>query len=161
MSPRAESFNRATPCSTVIRCHPPCIGFNWFGCCQAAMTCYLRIDPPGADEDDVMTLSACLSWPLLWPKIQIRWGAGTPPQRQHHQSCRRQAMARPPQRYRTCRTCIWHRIWTCIGHRILTMTTTAMVHLPTSISTLPNMGTMTNSWGLLLKNPTLQKTIAI
>ena len=37
--------------------------------------------PPGADEDDVMTLSACLSWPLLWPKSQIRLGAGdTTPQ---------------------------------------------------------------------------------
>lgn len=37
--------------------------------------------PHGADEDDVMTLSACLSWPLLWPKSQIRLGAGdTTPQ---------------------------------------------------------------------------------
>ena len=34
------------------------------------------IRPAGADEDDVMTLSACLSWPLLWPKSQIRLGAG-------------------------------------------------------------------------------------
>ena len=32
--------------------------------------------PVGADDDDVMTLSACLSWPLLWPKSQIRLGAG-------------------------------------------------------------------------------------
>ena len=32
--------------------------------------------PSGADEDDVMTLSACVSWPLLWPKSQIRLGAG-------------------------------------------------------------------------------------
>ena len=37
--------------------------------------------PAGADEDDVITLSACLSWPLLWPKSQIRLGAGdTTPQ---------------------------------------------------------------------------------
>ncbi|KAI5015752.1 hypothetical protein ZWY2020_057142 [Hordeum vulgare] len=37
--------------------------------------------PAGADKDDVMTLSACLSWPLLWPKSQIRLGAGdTTPQ---------------------------------------------------------------------------------
>ena len=34
------------------------------------------IRPIGADDDDVMTLSACLSWPLLWPKSQIRLGAG-------------------------------------------------------------------------------------
>ena len=34
------------------------------------------IRPVGADEDDVMTLSACLSWPLLWPKSQIHLGAG-------------------------------------------------------------------------------------
>ena len=26
------------------------------------------IRPIGADDDDVMNLSACLSWPLLWPK---------------------------------------------------------------------------------------------
>ena len=39
------------------------------------------IRPVGADDDDVMTLSACLSWPLLWPKSQIRLGAGdTTPQ---------------------------------------------------------------------------------
>ncbi|KAI4997712.1 hypothetical protein ZWY2020_053054 [Hordeum vulgare] len=38
-------------------------------------------DPAGADKDDVMTLSACLSWPLLWPKRHIRLGAGdTTPQ---------------------------------------------------------------------------------
>ena len=29
------------------------------------------IQPMGADDDDVMNLSACLSWPLLWPKSQI------------------------------------------------------------------------------------------
>ena len=34
------------------------------------------IRPAGVDEDDVMTLSACVSWPLLWPKSQIRLGAG-------------------------------------------------------------------------------------
>ena len=34
------------------------------------------IRPAGADEDDVMTLSACVSWPLLWPKSQIRLGVG-------------------------------------------------------------------------------------
>ena len=34
------------------------------------------IRPAGADEDDLMTISACLSWPLLWPKSQIRLGAG-------------------------------------------------------------------------------------
>ena len=33
------------------------------------------IRPIGADDDDVMNLSACLSWPLLWPKSQIRLGA--------------------------------------------------------------------------------------
>ena len=39
------------------------------------------IRPAGADEDDVMTLSACVSWPLLWLKSQIRLGAGdTTPQ---------------------------------------------------------------------------------
>ena len=39
------------------------------------------IRPVGADDEDVMTLSACLSWPLLWPKSQIRLGAGdTTPQ---------------------------------------------------------------------------------
>ena len=39
------------------------------------------IRPAGADEDDVMTLSTCVSWPLLWPKSQIRLGAGdTTPQ---------------------------------------------------------------------------------
>ena len=37
--------------------------------------------PPGADDDDVMTLSACYNWSLLWPKSQIRLGAGdTTPQ---------------------------------------------------------------------------------
>ncbi|KAI4972757.1 hypothetical protein ZWY2020_003682 [Hordeum vulgare] len=37
--------------------------------------------PVGADEDDVMTLSACLNWSMLWPKSQIRLGAGdTTPQ---------------------------------------------------------------------------------
>ena len=37
--------------------------------------------PHGADEDDVMTLGACISWPMLWPKSQIRLGAGdTTPQ---------------------------------------------------------------------------------
>ena len=34
------------------------------------------IRPVGADDEDVMTLSACLSWPLLWPKSRIRLGAG-------------------------------------------------------------------------------------
>ena len=39
------------------------------------------IRPTGADEDDLMTLSACLSWPLLLPKSHIRLGAGdTTPQ---------------------------------------------------------------------------------
>eukprot|EP00494_Astrolonche_serrata_P019951 UN20166 len=75
-----------------------------------------------------MTLSACLSWPLLWPKSQIRLGRGTPPDKQDRQSCRRRAMARTPQRYRTCRTSLWHRIWTCIWHRIRTTTTTTTVH---------------------------------
>src|SRR3954468_526243 len=38
--------------------------------------------PHGADEEDVMTLGACFNWPLLWPKSQIRLGAGgTPPQK--------------------------------------------------------------------------------
>ena len=69
------------------------------------------IRPAGADEEDDMTLSACVNWPLLWPKSQIRLGAGdVPPHRQDRQSCRRQAMARTPQRYRTCRTSLWHRI---------------------------------------------------
>ena len=36
---------------------------------------------PRADKDDVMTLSACISWSMLWPKSQIRLGAGdTTPQ---------------------------------------------------------------------------------
>ena len=34
------------------------------------------IRPTGADEDDVMALSACVSWPLLWPKSQIHLGVG-------------------------------------------------------------------------------------
>ena len=39
------------------------------------------IRPTGTDEDDLMTLSTCLSWPLLWPKIYIRLGTGdTTPQ---------------------------------------------------------------------------------
>ena len=39
------------------------------------------IQPAGADEEDLMTISVCLSWPLLWPKSQIRLGAGdTTPQ---------------------------------------------------------------------------------
>ena len=39
------------------------------------------IRPAGADEDDMVALSACVSWPLLWPKSQIRLGAGdTTPQ---------------------------------------------------------------------------------
>ena len=33
------------------------------------------IRPAGADEDDVMTLSTCLSWPLVWLKSQIHLGA--------------------------------------------------------------------------------------
>ena len=41
------------------------------------------IQPVGADEEDLVTLSACMSWPLLWPKSQIRLGQGTPPQGQH------------------------------------------------------------------------------
>ena len=39
------------------------------------------IRPAGADEEDEMTLSTCVNWPLLWPKSQIRLGAGhTTPQ---------------------------------------------------------------------------------
>ena len=39
------------------------------------------IRPAGANEEDEMTLSACVNWPLLWPKSQIRLGAGdTTPQ---------------------------------------------------------------------------------
>ena len=39
------------------------------------------IRPDGDDEDDVIILSACISWPLLSPKSQIRLGAGdTTPQ---------------------------------------------------------------------------------
>ena len=39
------------------------------------------VRPAGADEEDEMTLSACVNWPLLWPKSQIRLGAGdTTPQ---------------------------------------------------------------------------------
>ena len=39
------------------------------------------IRPARANGDDVMTLSACLSWPLLGPKSQICLGAGdTTPQ---------------------------------------------------------------------------------
>ena len=102
--------------------------------------------PPGADEDDVMTRSACLSWPLLWPKSQIRLGAGGTTPQQDCQSCWCQAMARTPQCCRTCRTTLWHRI--------RTETTTTTVHLPKSISTLPNMGKLTSSAGLFLKNPT-------
>ena len=35
------------PVFTVIRCHPPCIGFNWFGCCQATLNFYPHFDPLG------------------------------------------------------------------------------------------------------------------
>ena len=39
------------------------------------------IRPTGADEEDEMTLSTCVNWPLLWPKSQIHLGAGdTTPQ---------------------------------------------------------------------------------
>ena len=39
------------------------------------------IRPAGADEEEEMTLSVCVSWPLLWPKSQIHLGAGdTTPQ---------------------------------------------------------------------------------
>ena len=34
------------------------------------------VRPAGADEEDEMTLSACVNWPLLWPKSQIRLGGG-------------------------------------------------------------------------------------
>ena len=116
------------------------------------------IRPAGADDYDVMTLSACVSWPLLWPKSQIRLGAGdttaktTPPVVP--------APSRPHGKTAvTVRTSLCHWIQTCIWHRIRTTTTT--IHLATSISTLPNMGTMVTSWGLLLKKPTQQKMCAI
>ena len=36
------------------------------------LSCFDDMLPPyrphGGDEDDVMTLSACISWPMLWPK---------------------------------------------------------------------------------------------
>ena len=32
--------------------------------------------PLGANEHDVMTLNAYLGWSMLWPKSQIRLGAG-------------------------------------------------------------------------------------
>ena len=39
------------------------------------------IRPAGADKEDEMTLSACVSWPLLWLKSQIRlWAGDTTPQ---------------------------------------------------------------------------------
>ena len=41
--------------------------------------------PHGADEDDVMTLTACIIWPMLWPKSQIRLGAGDTTPQQHRQ----------------------------------------------------------------------------
>ena len=42
---------------------------------------YPPISTAGPDEEDAMTLSACVSWPMLWPKSQIRLGAGdTTPQ---------------------------------------------------------------------------------
>ena len=105
--------------------------------------------PPAADEDDVMSLSACIGWSILWPEGQMRWGGGdttpqtTPP-----------GVPAPSQ-----------------GKTPATLPDMPDMHmaqdpdddddgtLPMSISTSTNMGTMTNSWGLLLKNPTLQKTI--
>src|SRR3954471_18862010 len=101
------------------------------------------IRPVGADDDDVMTLSACLiGWPLLWPKSQIRLGAGdttpktTPPvvpapSRPHGKT----AATVPEIPMPLIQTCIWHRI----------RTTTTTIHLPTSIGTLPIMGTMATS----------------
>ena len=105
--------------------------------------------PPGADEDDVMTLSACVSWPLLWPKSQIRLGAGdttpqtTPPVVSAPSHGKTAAMLPP----------------SADPDMHMAQDPATTVHLPTSVSTSTNMGTMTNSWGLLLKNPTLQKTI--
>ena len=32
--------------------------------------------PHGADDEDVMNLRGCLNWNMLWPKSQIRLGAG-------------------------------------------------------------------------------------
>ena len=47
-------------------------------CCDELLP---PIRPAGADEEDEMTLGTCLNWPLLWPKSQIRLGAGdTTPQ---------------------------------------------------------------------------------
>ena len=108
--------------------------------------------PHGADEDDVMTLSACLNWSMLWPKSQIHLGAGDTTPQTTPPVVPAPSHGKTPQRYRCqlIQTCIWHR-----------MRTTTTIHFPTSISTSTNMGTVTNSWGLLLKSPTLQKTIAI
>src|SRR3954463_14371364 len=54
MLPWAESFNQTTAYSTVIRCQPTFIRFNWFGCWMATTSCYLPIDPwsrrRGCDE---------------------------------------------------------------------------------------------------------------
>ena len=117
------------------------------------------IQPAGADEDDEMTLSACVNWPLLWPKSQIRLGAGdTTPQT-------RAPVVPVPSHGKNAAM--------LSGMPDIPMPLDPNMHMaqdqnddnddtfPTSISTLPIMGTVATSWGLLLKNPTQQKTCAI
>ncbi|KAI4983499.1 hypothetical protein ZWY2020_025365 [Hordeum vulgare] len=112
--------------------------------------------PARADIDDVMTLSACLSWPLLWPKSQIRLGAGdttpqtTPP------------VVPAPSHGKTSRrypdmhisgSCIWHGVRDGGDDDDGTFTKVDKY--------FAEQHDAVNSWGLLLKNPTLQKKTAI
>ena len=103
-----------------------------------------------------MTLSACVNWPLLWPKGQIHLGAGdTTPQ------TRPPVVPAPSHGKNAAMLPDLPDIpmLEIPRHKLRTTTTTTTVHLPKSISTLPNMGTLTSCAGLFLKNPT--KTIAI
>ena len=105
-----------------------------------------------------MPLSACLSWPLLWPKSQIRLGAGdttlktTPPVVP--------APSRPHGK-------------TAVTVPDIPMPLDPNMHMAQDRNDddddtfanvdqyFPIMGTVATSWGLLLKNPTQQKTCAI
>ena len=71
------------------------------------------IRPAGADEDDVMTLSAFLSWPLLWLKRQIWLGDGG-----HHpiDKTASRASAKPWQERRNATGHVGHPYGTGSGH---------------------------------------------
>ena len=112
--------------------------------------------PPGADDEDVMNLRDCLSWNMLWPKCQIRLGAGdstprtTPP------------VVPAPSHGKTSPTPSADP-----GHHPMDMDVAQIEATPTHywaasmiISTNMVGATWTNFSSLLLKNPTLvQKTL--